>query len=130
MDEARELITVFHELNKTGKGIEDRRVAQFSASLVGMIGSTAMFDALLTQFDAALASGKITAELKDRAKNLQRTFVPQVAGYNGIKDISSIAVTVDDLRNVHADSVANRIAGVVVILAALMKILQAVNSIR
>lgn len=119
MEEARSLISVFHQLNRS----KNRTVAHFCPSLIGMFGSLGIFDAFLAEIDTALASNQIQASLKKRAANLSGTFIPQVAGYNGIDDLASYPVTAAGLRDITADSLEKRREGVSLILAALMYIL-------
>jgi hypothetical protein len=122
MNEVRELIAAFHELNATS----DRNVARFTPSLVGMFGTTSMLELFLTALDGALASGNVSESLRRRSQNLVHTFIPQVAGYNGITDLSTQEVTADQLRAIRTDAPANRAQGVRLILAALQQILAAV----
>ncbi len=122
MNEARELIAVFHELNAT----TDRSVARFTPSLVGMFGTTSMFDLFLTALDAALTSGTVSESLRRRSVNLVQTFIPQVAGYNGIKDLAAQQVTASQLRAIRADAPEGKTQGVRLILAALLLILESV----
>ena len=119
MNEARALIAALHDINRTA----DRNVGRFTASLVGMFGSNAMLDIFLDELDSALATGSIDPQLKRRATNLAATFIPQVAGFNGIKDLTTRAVTVDELRAIHCDTPESRQEGVGQILAAFLKIL-------
>ena len=122
MSEVRELIAAFHELNATS----DRNVARFTPSLVGMFGTTSMLELFLTALDGALASGTVSESLRRRSQNLVHTFIPQVAGYNGITDISAQQVTADQLRAIRTDAPGSRAEGVRLILAALHQILAAV----
>ncbi len=122
MNEVRELIAAFHELNATN----DRNVARFTPSLVGMFGTTSMLELFLTALDGALASGTVSEPLRRRSQNLVHTFIPQVAGYNGIKDLSAQKVTAVELRAIRTDSPESRAQGVRLILAALQQILMAV----
>ncbi len=122
MEEARVLIAALREIN----GTTDRSVAHFTPALIGMFGSARMFDLFLTNLDEALTSGSISQPLRERAMNLSRTFIPQVAGLNGCKDISARRVSVEELRAV---SSRNRTEGVLAILAALMTILEQVRNI-
>ena len=126
MSEARALIAAFHELNRT----DDRCVGYFTPSLVGMFGSKSMLDHFLAELDAALARGEIAEPLRTRSANLVHTFIPQVAGYNGIKDLAGLNVTAEQLRAVRADSPLLRLEGVKVILAGFMKVLEEVVSIK
>jgi hypothetical protein len=125
MSEARALIAAFHELNRT----DDRRVGHFTPSLAGMFGSKSMLGLFLDELDAALVSGKLAEPLRTRATNLVHTFLPQVAGYNGITDLADLDVTAEQLRAVRADSPQNRLQGVRVILAGFMKVLEEVIEI-
>jgi len=126
LNEARALIAVFHELNRT----DDRCVGHFTPSLAGMFGSKSMLGNFLDELDAALVSGKIMEPLRTRSANLVHTFIPQVAGYNGIIDLTGLDVTADQLRAVRADSPQNRVQGVRIILAAFLKVLGEVIKIR
>jgi len=120
MAKTASLIAAFKELNNNG----NRNVANFTPSLIGMFGSLSLFNALLDEIDAALASGRISPSLKKRLANLSSTFIPQVAEYNGIKDPSAYPVTVEGLRGVSTGSLAERKEGVTIILSALMAILK------
>ncbi len=124
MNEARELIAVFHELNAT----TDRNVARFTPSLVGMFGTTGMFDLFLTALDGALTSGTVSESLRRRSVNLVQTFIPQVAGYNGIKDLAAQQVTAQQLRAIRTEAPEGRTQGVRLILVALLQILESVIS--
>lgn len=126
MDGARSLIAAFKELNKT----ENKTVAHFTPSLVGMFGSIGIFDTFLQEIDTAIAAGNVPTSLKKRAGNLIGTFIPQVADYNDIKDPSLCAATAADLQNVLADSLENRRRGVEIILASLVAILKEVDSLQ
>jgi len=119
MNGACSLISAFHELNRS----KDRTVAHFTPSLIGMFGSTVIFDSFLSEVDSAVAAGKVPDSLRKRASNLISTFIPQVAEYNGIKNPSELPVTTEDLRLISADTLANRRKGVTVILSALISIL-------
>lgn len=119
MNEARSLISVFHELNRS----EDRTVAHFTPSLIGMFGSTGIFDSFLSELDSAVASRQVSDSLRKRAANLISTFIPQVAEYNGIKNSSALPVTTEDLRSISAGSLESRRKGVAIILSALIIIL-------
>ena len=114
------LIAALKELN----GSTESTVANFTPSLIGMFGSTVLFDAFLSEIDAALTSGNISPTLKKRAANLIGTFIPQVADYNGIEDPAAYPVTVESLRKLSENSFMNRKEGVVIILSALMTILK------
>ena len=120
MEGARSLISVFHQLNRSN----NRTVAHFSPSLIGMFGSIGIFDAFLAEIDASLASGQISPSLRKRAANLSGTFIPQVAGYNGIDVPAAYPVTAAVLRDISADSLENRREGVLLILSSLMFILE------
>ena len=122
MENALGLIKAFHEIN-SGK----LSVADFTPSLVGMFGSVGIFDSFLSEVEQALTSGNIPAPLKKRAANLIGTFIPQVAEYNGIRNLAEQQVTAEELRNISAGSLAERRAGVVTILAALIAILQQIS---
>lgn len=126
MKEALELIAVFHALNVPG----DRRVAHLSPSLIGLFGSLNIFDAFLAELEAALTSGTIAEPLKKRAGNLAGNFIPQVAGFNSISALPTQQVTAEHLRSIRADSPGNRLQGVTMILAALMKILTEVGRLN
>ncbi len=121
MNEVRELIAAFHELNTTN----DRNVARFTPSLVGMFGTTNMFDLFLSALDGAITSGTVSESLRRRSVNLVQTFIPQVAGYNGIKDLETQHVTAPQLRSISTDAPEGRAQGVRMILAALLQILDA-----
>lgn len=123
MDEARALISVFHELNATS----DRKVSQFTSSLIGLFGSTRMFEDFLSDLDKAMSNGDLAPSVKERTANLARTYIPQVAQLNGIEDINGHTITADQLRAISTDSPLARKQGVRVILAALIRILEAVN---
>lgn len=120
MSESRAMISAFLELNRSS----DSNVALFTPSLVGMFGSINIFDTFLTEVDMALASGKISEPLKKRASNLIGTFIPQVAEYNGIKDLAETGVTADRLRHITPGSLNERRQGVMLILSALTAILK------
>lgn len=120
MTGARSLIAAFNELNRS----DNKTVAHFTPSLIGMFGSIGIFDSFLAEIDSALSAGRVSASLKKRAANLIGTFIPQVADYNSIKDPSSLTVSAGELRNVAADSLANRRQGIEIILAALITILK------
>lgn len=122
---ARELIATLLDLNKTS----DRSVAQFTPSLIGLFGSLAMLDQYLAHLDTALASQTISPPLKERSANLLRTFIPQVAKYNGIESLPTETVTPDQLRSLRADTLESRTQGLQLILAALQNILDEVTRI-
>ena len=119
MNGACSLISAFHELNRS----KDRTVAHFTPSLIGMFGSTVIFDLFLSEVDSAVATGKVPDSIRKRASNLISTFIPQVAEYNGIKNPSELPVTAEDLRLISAETLANRRKGVATILSALISIL-------
>ncbi len=123
MNEARALISAFHELNATN----DRKVSHFTSSLIGLFGSTRMFDDFLTDLDTVLSNGDLAPPVKERAANLARTYIPQVAQLNGIEDINGHEITADQLRGITTDTPMARKQGVRVILAALIRILDAVD---
>lgn len=125
MSSARELIAVFHELNAT----PERNIACLTPSLIGMFGTAGMFDQFLTELDNALASGQLSPQLRERAKNLTRTFIPQVADFNSIKDLPQLQTSPAELRAVCADDPTRRREGVQAVLAGLMQVLTAVNAI-
>lgn len=125
MSDARSLISAFLEINKS----ENKTVAYFAPSLVGMFGSVAIFDSFLAELDKALESGNLSAPLKKRVTNLLGTFIPQVAEYNGIKNPSQRIVTADELRNISATTLESRRNGAEIILAALVAILKQVGGI-
>lgn len=125
MEEARALISVFHELNATN----DRKIALFSSSLIGLFGSTRMFEDFLSDLDKSLTNGTISAPVKERATNLARTYIPQVAQLNGIEDINGLNVSIEQLRAIKTAPPHERKEGVRIILAALIKILEAVKSV-
>jgi len=122
MSQARDLLAALREMNSTS----DRSVAQFTPSLVGMFGSKTMLDLFLADVETALDSGNITQPLKQRATNLVHTFIPQVAGFNGIADPAAYPATPEELRRIRPDSPEQKSLGVRVILAAFMKILDEV----
>lgn len=125
MTDARSLITVFHELNKS----ESKTVAHFTPSLIGMFGSIGIFDSFLNEIEAAIVSHQVSASLKKRVANLIGTFIPQVAEFNSIKDPASRPVNADELRNIAADSLENRRVGIAIILSALIAILKEAENI-
>jgi len=120
MNGARSLISAFHEINRS----ENKSVAYFTPSLIGMFGSASIFDSFLAEIDAAMAAGNMPASIKKRASNLTGTFIPQVAEYNGIMNPSERIVTADELRGISKDSLESRRNGVAVILSALIAILK------
>jgi hypothetical protein len=122
MNEAHELIDALRELNQSN----DRKVSYFTSSLVGMFGTESMFDEFLSNLDTVLDSGEIPDALKTRASNLVHTFIPQVAGFNMIEDLSFQNISADQLRLIRTDSPQHRKQGVRVILTALMKVLDEV----
>lgn len=126
MSESRAIIAAFLEINSSS----DRNVALFTPSLVGMFGSINIFDTFLVEVDTALASGEISDPLKKRAANLIGTFIPQVAEYNGIKDLTNTPVTAESLRNITPDSLNNRRQGIILILSAIVVILKEVINRR
>ena len=119
MNGACSLISAFHELNRS----EDRTVSHFTPSLIGMFGSTVIFESFLSEVDSAVTTRKVPDSIRKRASNLISTFIPQVAEYNGIKNPSELPVTAEDLRLISADTLANRRKGVAIILSALISIL-------
>ena len=119
MNGACSLISAFHELNRS----EDRTVSHFTPSLIGMFGSTVIFESFLSEIDSAVATRNVPASIRKRASNLISTFIPQVAEYNGIKNPSEHPVTTEELRLISADTLANRRKGVAIILSALISIL-------
>lgn len=126
MGEARNLISALHDINRSDR----ETVAHFLPSLIGMFGSLGIFDAFLSEMDAALENGNISTSLKKRAANLSGTFIHQVAEYNGIKDPAALAVTAEAVRNISVGSLAGRKEGVALILASLMVILKEVNTLE
>lgn len=120
MNGAHSLISAFHEINRS----ENKSVAYFTPSLIGMFGSASIFDSFLAEIDTAMASGKMPASIKKRAANLTGTFIPQVAEYNSIKNPAERIVTADELRNISKESLESRRNGVEVILSALIAILK------
>lgn len=120
MNGARSLIAAFHEINRS----ENRSVHYFTPSLIGMFGSTGIFDSFLAEIDKAMAAGKIPASIKKRAANLSGTFIPQVAAYNGVMNPAQRIVTADDLRSISKESLESRRDGVEVILSGLIAILK------
>ena len=123
MSESRAMIAAFLELNRSS----DRNVALFTPSLVGMFGSINIFDSFLNEVDSALATAETSETLKKRAANLIGTFIPQVAEYNDMKDLTDSAVTADKLRNITPTSLSDRRQGVIYILSALITILKEVK---
>jgi len=119
MNEACSLISAFHELNRS----EDRTVSHFTPSLIGMFGSTVIFDSFLSQVCTAVTARDVPESIRKRASNLISTFIPQVAEYNGIKNPSELPVTTEELRSISADTLVNRRKGVAIILSALISIL-------
>lgn len=119
MNNARSLIAAFREINRS----EKIAVAQFTPSLIGMFGSTGIFDSFLAEIDTAIASGKMPASIKKRAANLIGTFIPQVAEYNGVNNPAERIVTAEELKEISSNSLEERRNGVKVILAALIAIL-------
>ncbi len=122
MNEARGLIAAFLELNRS----EDRKIGYFTSSLVGMFGTGTMFDEFMESLDRVLTNGPIPEPLRTRATNLVHTFIPQVAGFNKIEDLSFRDVTVDQLRAISSATPQERSEGVRTILVAFMKILDTV----
>lgn len=120
MNRARSLIAAFHEINRS----KNRPVHYFTPSLIGMFGSTGIFDSFLAEIDTAMATGNMPASIKKRSANLSGTFIPQVAEYNGIKNPAERVVTADELRNISKESLESRRNGVEVILAGLISILK------
>jgi hypothetical protein len=120
MNGTRSLISAFHEINRS----ENNAIAYFTPSLIGMFGSTSIFDSFLAEIDTAMASGNMPASIKKRAANLTGTFIPQVAEYNGIMNPSERIVTADELRGISKDSLESRRKGVETILSALIAILK------
>ena len=120
MNGARSLISAFHEINRS----ENKSVAYFTPSLIGMFGSASIFDSFLAEIDTAMAAGKMPASIKKRAANLTGTFIPQVAEYNGIINPSERIVTADELRCISKGSLESRRNGVEIILSALIAILK------
>lgn len=125
MEEARALISVFHELNATN----DRKIALFSSSLIGLFGSTSMFEDFLSDLETSFSNGAISAPVKERAANLAHIYIPQVAKLNGIEDINGQNVSVEQLRAIQTTPPQERKEGVRIILAALIKILDAAKMI-
>lgn len=126
MGEVRSLIAALHDINRS----DGKTVAHFLPSLIGMFGSLGIFDAFLSEMDAALVSGSLSTSLGKRASNLSGTFIPQIADYNGIKDPAAIKVTAETIRNISADTLEGRKEGVSAILGALMAILKEVNALK
>ena len=120
MSQARSLISAFHEINRS----ENKSIAYFTPSLIGMFGSSNIFDSFLTEIDTAMASGNMPASIKKRAANLIGTFIPQVAEYNGIMNPAEQIATADDLRGISTESLETRRNGVKIILSALITILK------
>jgi len=120
MGQARSLISAFHEINRS----ENKSIAYFTPSLIGMFGSSNIFDSFLTEIDTAMASGNMPASIKKRAANLIGTFIPQVAEYNGIMNPAERIATADELRGISKESLESRRNGVKIILSALITILK------
>lgn len=118
MSNVRELIAAFQEINTNS-----RNVAHFTPGLVGMFGSIALMNDFLADLDEAISSGSIPEPLKARARNLTRTYIPQIAGLNCITDFSGQVVSADMLRSIDSHSPESRGEGVTIILAALVQIL-------
>jgi hypothetical protein len=68
----------------------------------------------------------VPVQLKRRATNLVHTFLPQVASYNGITDLTGRTATPEQLRAISPDSLDSRIMGTQVILVALNMVLHEV----
>lgn len=119
MEETRQLLAALREIN----GAERNLVSRLTPSLIGMFGSQTMFDLFLGDLDEALKNGSIPEAIKRRAGNLASTFIPQVADLNGIKDAAATPVTSSELRSMQVISPRERRQGVILILAALMKVL-------
>jgi hypothetical protein len=126
MNGAISLISAFHELNRS----EDRTVAHFTPSLIGMFGSTVIFDSFLSEVESAVTARKVPENIRKRASNLISTFIPQVAEYNGIKNPSELPATSEELKTIHADTLENRRKGVAMILSALVRILEEAVAIQ
>lgn len=126
MQDARQLIAAFLYLNQTN----DRTLARFIPSLVGIFGSKRMLDVFLAQLDEALASNCIDEALKTRVENLRHTFVPQIAGLNSIKEFSAGTVTSDAVRAINSETPENRINAVKTILFGFMDVLDRVRQIE
>ena len=122
MNDARELIATFLELNRS----EDRKIGYFTSALVGMFGTDTMFDEFLENLDRVLVTESIPEPLRTRATNLVHTFIPQVAGFNKIEDLAYQDVTVDQLRAISTATPQKRSEGVRTILIAFMKVLDTV----
>lgn len=122
MNEARRIIAAFLDLNRS----EDRKISYFTSSLVGMFGTGTMFDEFLESLDRVLETGSVPEPLRTRSANLFHTFIPQVAGFNSISDLSFQDVTADQLRDVSTATPHLRGAGVRTILVAFMKVLDTV----
>jgi len=120
MNGARSLISAFHEVNRS----DNKSIAFFTPSLIGMFGSSSIFDSFLSEIDTAMESGNMPASIKKRAANLIGTFIPQVAEYNGIMNPSERIVTADELRGISKESLETRRNGVEIILSALITILK------
>ncbi len=125
MTEAQNLINVLRELNATS----DRSVARLTPSLIGLFGTPRMFELFLNELDCALEEKSIAPELRIRAANLTKNFIPQVAGYNNISNTGSLQVSAEQLRDIRVDTPSNRRQGIERILAALIQILTEVNAI-
>lgn len=125
MDEAREFIAVFRELNATS----DRCIIRFTPSLIGLFGTPRLFEFFLDELDAALCNKTIDPPLHERARNLAQIFIPQVAGYNNVSEPAAVTVTPEQLRNIRIDTPEHRKLGVQIILASLMQILVEINTL-
>ena len=126
MNKACSLISAFHELNRS----KDRTVAHFSPALIGMFGSTGIFNSFLSEVASAVATRNVPISIRKRASNLISTFIPQVAEYNGIKNPSELPVTAEELKSISAESLASRRKGVAIILSALIIILDEAAGIQ
>lgn len=120
MNRALSLIAAFHEINTT----EQKSIAYFTPSLIGMFGSVSIFDSFLSEIETAINSGDMPESIKKRAANLIGTFIPQVAEYNGIKNPSERIVSADELRNISPETLESRRNGVEIILSALISLLK------
>lgn len=116
---ARDLIRVLRELN----GTDDRHIARFTPSLVGLFGSRRMLDHFLNEVDDAINNGKFPDPLKTRIRNLRTTFIPQIADLNGLSKEQLPSVTPENLSAISAESVLKRLDGVKRIIAAFLAIL-------
>lgn len=125
MNETRQLLNALREINSA----ETRIVARLTPSLIGMFGSMTIFDLFLADLDDALSSRSVPPNLRRRAANLTGTFIPQVADFNGVTDLSAHPATADDVRSLRIGSPDERKRGVAVILSALTTVLNEIQAL-